>query len=98
MNPKIVVVGSANTDMVVQVAHLPVQGETVLGGKFVTARGGKGANQAVAAARLGAHVTFVARLGRDAFGQEAAAAYHIRKGVGNLVLSKGLDILSTHVV
>jgi len=75
MNPKIVVVGSANTDMVVQVVHLPVQGETVLGGKFVMARGGKGANQAVAAARLGAQVTFVARLGRDAFGQEAAAAY-----------------------
>jgi len=75
MNQKIVVVGSANTDMVVQVVHLPVQGETVLGGKFVMARGGKGANQAVAAARLGAQVTFVARLGRDAFGQEAAAAY-----------------------
>ena len=75
MNPKIVVVGSANTDMVVQVVHLPLPGETVLGGKFVKARGGKGANQAVAAARLGAQVAFVARLGRDAFGQEAAAAY-----------------------
>jgi ribokinase len=75
MSPKIVVVGSANTDMVVQVAHLPAQGETVLGGKFVTAQGGKGANQAVAAARLGAQVTFVARLGRDAFGQGSAAAY-----------------------
>ena len=75
MNPKIVVVGSANTDMMVQVVHLPLPGETVLGGKFVKARGGKGANQAVAAARLGAQVAFVARLGRDAFGQEAAAAY-----------------------
>jgi ribokinase len=75
MPPEIVVVGSANTDMIVQVARLPAPGETVLGGRFVTARGGKGANQAVAAARLGAAVTFVARLGRDAFGQECFDAY-----------------------
>ena len=71
MNPRIVVVGSANTDMVVQVGHLPKPGETVLGGTFATVQGGKGANQAVAAQRLGADVTFVARLGRDDFGQRA---------------------------
>jgi len=65
--PQIVVVGSSNIDMVVQVPHIPAPGETVLGGQFVMVPGGKGANQAVAAARLGAQVTFVARLGQDAF-------------------------------
>jgi ribokinase len=77
MKPKVVVVGSANTDMVVQVDIIPRLGETVLGGKFVNAQGGKGANQAVAAARLGAEVTFVARLGRDAFGESSATAYRM---------------------
>ncbi len=75
MRPRVVVIGSANTDFVVQVAQLPARGETVLGGRFLTARGGKGANQAVAAARLGAQVTFVARLGQDNLGREAAQAY-----------------------
>jgi ribokinase len=75
MLPKIVVVGSANTDMVVSVDHLPKPGETVLGGRFFSVQGGKGANQAVAAARLGAEVTFVARLGRDDLGRAAADAY-----------------------
>jgi ribokinase len=75
MNPKIVVVGSANTDFVLQVAELPSKGQTVLGSQFTIVRGGKGANQAVAAARLGAEVTFVARLGADSFGNEAIAAY-----------------------
>ncbi len=72
---RVVVVGSANTDMIVQAERLPGPGETVLGGHFATAQGGKGANQAVAAARLGAHVTFVARLGQDALGDQALAAY-----------------------
>jgi ribokinase len=67
--PQIVVVGSSNTDMVVQVPRIPAPGETVLGGQFVMVPGGKGANQAVAAARLGAQVTFVARLGPDAFAE-----------------------------
>ena len=75
MIPKIVVVGSANTDFVLQVQELPSPGQTVLGDQFTIARGGKGANQAVAAARLGADVTFVARLGKDSFGNEAIAAY-----------------------
>ncbi len=73
--PNIIVVGSANTDMVVRVPHLLQPGETLLGSQFVMARGGKGANQAVAARRLGARVTFVARLGRDNFGRDSAAAY-----------------------
>jgi ribokinase len=75
MNPKIVVVGSANTDFVLTLPELPSHGETILGDSFRVVRGGKGANQAVAAARLGASVTFVARLGADSFGNEALAAY-----------------------
>jgi ribokinase len=75
MRPKIVVVGSSNTDMVVRSEHLPVRGETVLGEEFIMTAGGKGANQAVAAARLGVEVTFVARLGRDVFGERLLAGY-----------------------
>src|SRR5512137_301697 len=64
----IVVVGSLNMDLVVRVAHLPAPGETILGGEFHTIPGGKGANQAVAAARMGSQVTMVGRVGRDDFG------------------------------
>jgi len=78
--PKITVVGSSNTDLIIQVPRLPQPGETVLGGKFATAPGGKGANQAVAAARLGAEVTFVARVGQDDFGEQALAHFH-REGL-----------------
>ena len=78
--PKIVVVGSSNTDMVVQTPHIPAPGETVLGGEFIMAAGGKGANQAVAAARLGAEVTFVARVGQDVFGEQALAGFR-REGL-----------------
>jgi len=78
--PKIVVVGSSNTDMVAKAARIPAPGETVLGGAFVMAAGGKGANQAVAAARLGAEVSLVARLGADALGDEAVAGYR-RDGI-----------------
>lgn len=73
--PRIVIVGSSNTDMVVQAPRLPRPGETLLGGTFITAAGGKGANQAVAAARLGARVTFVARIGLDALGDQAVAGF-----------------------
>ncbi len=73
--PRIVVVGSSNTDMVVKSQRIPAPGETVTGGRFVLAPGGKGANQAVAAARLGAEVTFVARVGSDMFGDQAVAGY-----------------------
>src|SRR5579872_5993317 len=68
MRPDIVVVGSSNTDMVVKAERLPAPGETVLGGEFLMAAGGKGANQAVAAARLGAEVCLVAKVGDDIFG------------------------------
>ena len=73
--PHIVVVGSSNTDMVVKTKRIPGVGETVTGGNFVMAAGGKGANQAVAAARLGAEVTFVAKVGQDMFGDRAIEAY-----------------------
>ena len=66
----ILVVGSTNTDMVVKAPRIPVPGETILGGKFLMNPGGKGANQAVAAARLGGQVAFVAKVGDDLFGQE----------------------------
>jgi ribokinase len=72
---KIVVVGSSNTDLVIQVPHLPKPGETILGGKFITAPGGKGANQAVGAARAGGKVTFIARVGNDSFGEQALAGF-----------------------
>jgi len=71
MKTGIVVVGSSNTDMVVKSPRLPSPGETVLGGEFVMAAGGKGANQAVAAARLGGNVALVARIGSDLFGEKA---------------------------
>ena len=67
---KIIVVGSANTDMVVKADKLPLPGETVMGGIFFMNAGGKGANQAVAAARLGGKVTFVAKVGNDIFGKQ----------------------------
>lgn len=72
---KIVVVGSSNTDLVIKTDRIPEPGETVLGGRFMMAAGGKGANQAVAAQRLGGDVTFVACVGDDLFGTNAAEAY-----------------------
>jgi ribokinase len=71
----LVVVGSSNTDMIIQVPHLPAPGETILGGEFTTAAGGKGANQAVAAARAGGNVSLVACVGADMFGEQALAAF-----------------------
>jgi ribokinase len=68
---KILVIGSTNTDMVIQSHHLPAPGETILGGKFFMNPGGKGANQAVAAARLGGKVTFVTKTGNDIFGKQS---------------------------
>lgn len=71
MKPFIVVVGSSNTDMVIKAGRLPAPGETVLGGTFMMNAGGKGANQAVAAARLGGNVAFIAKTGDDIFGKQA---------------------------
>jgi ribokinase len=65
----IVVVGSLNMDLVVRVAHMPLAGETIFGHDFATIPGGKGANQAIAAARLGGKVTMIGRIGSDTFGE-----------------------------
>ena len=73
--PKILVIGSSNTDMIIKLDRIPQRGETILGGEFTTAAGGKGANQAVAAARAGGDVTFVARVGRDMFGEKAVLGF-----------------------
>jgi ribokinase len=75
MVPRIAVVGSSNTDMVIRLDRIPRPGETLLGGEFITAAGGKGANQAVAAARAGGEVTLVARVGCDVFGDQAVAGF-----------------------
>lgn len=72
---RIVVLGSTNTDMVVKAARIPAPGETILGGRFLMNPGGKGANQAVAAARLGGDVVFIAKVGDDLFGREAKTLF-----------------------
>ena len=76
---KIVIVGSANTDLIVRADRIPSPGETVLGGEFRIVSGGKGANQAVAVARLGGDALFVARIGTDLFGDELMARYTAEK-------------------
>ena len=73
---KIVVVGSSNTDMVIKAGRLPVPGETVIGGQFMMNPGGKGANQAVAIARMGGEVTFVTKTGNDLFGRQSMELYN----------------------
>ena len=83
----IVVVGSSNTDMVVKTAVLPRPGETVTGGEFLLAAGGKGANQAVAAARLGASVTFIAKVGADSFGNQAIEGYK-KEGIDTSLIAQ----------
>lgn len=66
--------------MIIKLDHIPQPGETILGGEFVTAAGGKGANQAVGAARAGGDVTFIARTGRDMFGDKAVAGF-VKEGI-----------------
>lgn len=83
---RVIVVGSVNIDLVATIARLPGAGETVTGGVFSQHHGGKGGNQAVAAARLGASVTFIGAVGDDAFGIKARAA----------LVAEGID--TTHLV
>ncbi len=80
MSGRVVVVGSVNVDLVLRAERLPVPGETVTGGVFERHDGGKGANQAVAAARLGRPTLFIGALGDDAFGHEARRVLE-REGV-----------------
>jgi ribokinase len=80
MKNSIAVLGSSNTDMIVKTDRIPRPGETVIGGVFSRAPGGKGANQAVAAARVGSSVVLIGRVGADAFGDEALEGY-VRDGI-----------------
>jgi len=75
MKNRIVVLGSSNTDMVIKSKRLPVPGETILGGTFLMNAGGKGANQAIAASRLGGDVTFICKTGNDLFGHQSLDLY-----------------------
>jgi ribokinase len=76
----IVVIGSSNTDMVIRTQRIPSPGETILGGDFFMNPGGKGANQAVAAARLGGQVCFICKTGDDLFGRKAIEQF-LKEGI-----------------
>ncbi len=91
MTGNVLIVGSLNMDLIVNTMHHPVIGETVLGGKFSTAPGGKGANQAISAARMGAKVTLIGRVGCDGFGEELRAAA-IKDGIDTTYIT--IDELS----
>jgi len=73
--PSVLIIGSSNTDLIIKAERIPKPGETILGGQFSRAAGGKGANQAVAAARAGGAVTFIARVGCDGNGEQALAGF-----------------------
>ncbi|WP_282371566.1 PfkB family carbohydrate kinase, partial [Pseudomonas sp. PS02290] len=81
MQAKVVIVGSLNMDLVTRAPRLPRAGETLAGQSFVTVPGGKGANQAVAAARLGASVAMIGCVGDDAYGEQLRTA----------LLAEGID-------
>lgn len=87
---KIVVIGSSNTDMVVKTARFPVPGETLLGGEFFMFSGGKGANQAVAAARIGGDVTLVCKTGDDIFGKRAIEEFK-KEGISTMFIEMSAD-------
>ena len=87
MKNPVVVIGSSNTDMVLKTSRFPRPGETILGGEYFVFQGGKGANQAVAAARLGGSVSFICKVGKDAFG-DGAIEHYSREGINvNSVLT-----------
>lgn len=86
---RIIVIGSSNTDMVVKSKKIPSPGETILGGDFLMNAGGKGANQAVAAARLGGIVTFVTKTGNDLFGDQAKHLFDL-EGIDTRFIIKDL--------
>src|SRR5258707_12877637 len=98
MKSNIVVLGSSNTDMIIKLKRLPRGGETVLGGEFLTAAGGKGANQAVAAARAGGQVRLIARVGRNTLGQQAIAnlvgdGFDLTHDTGHHRLAPGAELI-----
>jgi ribokinase len=87
---RIFVIGSSNTDMVVKSQKLPAPGETIIGGKFLMNAGGKGANQAVTAAKLGASVTFASKIGDDIFGRQAIQGFK-REGIDTAFIITDVD-------
>jgi ribokinase len=94
--PRVVVVGSINLDLVARCERFPRPGETVSGASFSRAPGGKGANQAVACARLGAEVTMIGAVGRDSFGDEALAGLReagVTLGVERCESSTGIAVI-----
>jgi ribokinase len=90
---KILVIGSSNTDMVIKTKKLPAPGETILGGTFLMNPGGKGANQAVAAARLGGKVRFITKRGNDLFGNQAVGLF-MREGIDTEHIVKDSELPS----
>ena len=90
---RILVIGSSNTDMVIKTEKLPAPGETILGGTFLMNPGGKGANQAVAAARLGGKVTFITKRGNDLFGNQAVGLL-MREGIHTQYIVKDMELPS----
>jgi ribokinase len=90
---EILVIGSSNTDMIIKTDKLPEPGETILGGKFLLNPGGKGANQAVAATRLGGKVTFVMKRGNDLFGNQTVGLL-MREGIDTEYVIKDNDLPS----
>jgi ribokinase len=93
MKPKILVMGSSNTDMIVNVPRIPKPGETILGGDFTMAAGGKGANQAVAAARAGGEVTFIGCVGGDMFAKQALEGF-VKDGINARYVARSARIAS----
>jgi ribokinase len=87
---KILVIGSSNTDMVIKTEKLPSPGETFVGGTFLYNPGGKGANQAVAAARLGGAVTFITKRGNDLFGNQSLGLF-MREGIDTRYVAKDME-------
>ena len=97
---KIVVLGSTNTDMVVTGSRIPAPGETVSGGRFMMNPGGKGANQAVAVARLAAHkgaCAFIAKVGDDMFGRDTARRMK-RDGIDARLIVDGKEPSGTALI
>ena len=98
MSKNIIVIGSCNTDMVIKADRLPVPGETIIGGSFMMNPGGKGANQAVAAARLKGNVHFIAKTGNDLFGKRSIEQYedegiHVENIYSDPTLPSGVALI-----
>lgn len=87
---EILVIGSSNTDMVIKTDKLPCPGETIVGGTFMVNSGGKGANQAVSAARLGGKVTFITKRGNDLFGNKSLGLL-MREGIDTQYVIKDME-------